>query len=419
MPAKKKATKKAARTKPKLQSLTLKQTLNASPAEVSRLFTHAAALRDWLCDWATVDGSPNGIFQLRWGNNIYVSGHFLTCQPGQKLVMTWDAKGLPSPMKVSVTFKPQGESTLVTLTHSDIGSGSVWKGVTAIEQAFWQNGLENLKSVVETGIDLRIARRPRLGVNYDAFSPEVAAKLNVPVKAGFWLTGVAEGTGAHALGLQKDDVIFKFNGKPVINNTLEPGMQGLKAGDTPPVEWYRGSQKLKGNLKLGSFPIPSVPETATDLAETMRKLYVELDAEWAALVEGVTETEAEHKEGGEWSVKELIAHFIAMERDYQSWLSSMVQDNVVVDWLEMRPNTDARLRAMINRFQTVAGLLAELRAAEIETVDFIANLPDLLVARKHYYRRAALWELETIPNHLREDFEHAQQIRTAIAAAKK
>jgi hypothetical protein len=328
-------------------------------------------------------------------------------------------KGLPGPMRVSVTFKPQGEGTLVTLTHSEIGVGKAWAGVAEMEQAFWTDRLENLKSVLETGIDLRVARRPRLGIGFDNFNTEAAEKLGIPVKTGIWITGTAEGTGARAAGLVKDDVLVKFNGKTITNNfnSLGAGLAGRKAGDTVQIEWYRGKEKMKAPLTLGSFPISTVPATAAELAEATRKIYEELDKEWEGLVKDLSESEAEHKEGNEWSVKELIAHFIAMERDYQSWLSSMVRGNAVFDDLEMRPNSDARLKAMVDRFKTVKALIEEQKAAQAETVAFIANLPEAFVKHHHLYRRAALWELETIPMHFQD--EHLEQLKTAIAAAKK
>jgi hypothetical protein len=268
-------------------------------------------------------------------------------------------------------------------------------------------------------VDLRVARRPRLGIGIDEFSPEIAAQIGVPVKAGIRISGTAEGTGARAAGLVKDDVLVKFNGKTITNNfnSLGAGLGGCKAGDTVKIEWYRGSEKMKGLLTLGSFPTSTVPNTAAELAEATRKIYDELDKEWEGLVKELSESEAEHKEGTEWSVKELIAHFIAMERDYQSWLSSMVRDNAVYNDLEMRPNSDARLKAMIERFKTVKELIEEQRAAQAETVAFIANLPDTFVKRSHFYRRAALWELETIPMHFQD--EHLEQLKIAIAAAKK
>ncbi|MEK6575307.1 MAG: hypothetical protein AABZ58_13450 [Chloroflexota bacterium] len=116
--------------------------------------------------------------------------------------------------------------------------------------------------------------------------------------------------------------------------TLGKVVPNYKAGDKVPVVFYRGSAKKAVSLELSRFPILDVPSTATELAEAVRKNYVELNAEFEKALEGVTEAEADHKAGSEWSVKELIAHFIAGERDFQSWVADMLNDTPVEDYLD-------------------------------------------------------------------------------------
>jgi uncharacterized protein YndB with AHSA1/START domain len=419
VPTKSTTKTKTASRKPKLQTLSFKQTIADTPVEVSRMFTHETALRDWLCDRASVEAAPNGIIQLRWETGEQVNGQFVTYELGSKLAFTWNATRLPASIRVAVTFKPQGDSTLVTLAVSGIGSGKAWAGVADKEMMFWQSGLENLKSVMGAGIDLRIARRPRLGIGFDKFTPEAAEKIGVPVKAGIWITGTAEGSGAEAAGLIKDDVLVNFNGKTLTSSmdSLGAGLEGCSAGDTVQIEWYRGKEKMKGPLTLGKFSVPPIPNTAVELANSLRDLYAGLNKEWEGLVDGLSESQADHKEGSEWSVKEIIAHFIACERDYQSWLSSMVRDNAIYDDVEMRPTIEVRLQAIVGRFKTLKALLEERQAAGAETVAFIANFPEAFVKRKHLFRRAAQLHLDFVTGHFYE--EHLEQIKIAIAAAKK
>lgn len=318
---------------------------------------------------------------------------------------------------MQVTFKAKGEGTVVTVSHSGVGSGAKWAGTVHGITHGWPSGLENLKSVLETGIDLRFACRPRLGIFIDEFNPEIARKIGVPVKDGIRLAGTADGSGARVAGLQKDDVIVKFAGKSVNPVMLGKVVPNYKAGDKVPVVFYRGSEKKAVSLELSRFPIPEVPSTATELAEAVRKNYVELNAEFEKAPEGVTEAEADHKAGSEWSVKELIAHFIAGERDFQSWVADMLNDTPVEDYLEFRPNVNERLRAVVDRFKTVPALLDEMKRAQGETVALLAALPPVFVARKHLYRRAATWMLEVVPGHFRS--EHSEQLRAAITAARQ
>ncbi len=408
--------KKTPARKPSTYSFKL--TVNAPPAEVYRAFTHATALRDWLCDAAQAEARVGGRLYLWWGSGFYMSGEFTALEPGRKLVFTWDGKGEPAPTRVQVSLKdaPRNGGTAVTLTHSGVGAGAAWASTVYAITHDWPESLANLASVLETGIDLRYANRPRLGIFFAEFNPQVAGRLNVPARKGILLEGTMEDSGARAAGLQKDDVIVKFDGKAVDINGLGAVLDAHKAGDKVETVFYRGGEKRTVTVELSRRPIPQVPPTAAELAEVVRKNYVDMDAELAKVLEGVTEEEASHKAGPEWSLKELACHFIAMERDFQSWVANMLNDTPVNDDLQMRPNVNERLRALMSRFGTLAALLEELKHAQAETAALIADWPDWFVARKHMYRRAALWMLQTVPDHLR--LEHGEQLQAAVKAAK-
>lgn len=398
-------------------TLTFKQTVNAPPAEAFRAFTHATLLRDWLCSAAQTDPRPGGRVYLWWDDGYYANGAYTAFEPGKKLAFGWDAFKEPGPMAVRVSFKEKGEGTEVTVSHGGVGAGRQWADTRQSLEAAWAKSMENLKSVLETGIDLRFARRPRLGIFIGDFNVEIAKKIGAPVKDGIRLEGAVEGSGAQAAGLQKDDVIVKFAGKTVNPLSLGKIAPNFKAGDKVPVVFYRGGEKKMAMLELSRFPILEVPDKAAELAEKVRKNYVELNAEFEKALDGVTEAEADRKAGNEWSVKELIAHFIAAERDFQSWTADMLRDNVIEDDLEYRPNVDERLRALVDRFKTIPALLGELKCAQQETAALLAALPPSFVARKHLYRRVASWMLEVVPGHFRG--EHGDQFKAAIAAARQ
>jgi uncharacterized protein YndB with AHSA1/START domain len=399
------------------KSLTFKRLINTAPAEVYRAFTHATALRDWLCNAAQADPRPNGRIYLWWDDNYYAAGHYTALTPGKKVAFTWSGWREPGLMTVQVTLKEKKGGTLVSVTHGGLGSGAKWKDTRhAFEQA-WPASLENLQSVLETGVDLRLARRPRLGIFIDEFNPEIAAKLRVPAKQGIRLSGTAEGTGAHASGLQKDDVIIKLNGKKAVDfTTLGAALHGLKAGDSPKVVFYRGAQKLTVPLMLSSFPTPDYPATAAELAEVMRAKYAEVNATLEQLIDGLTEAQAEHRPApSEWTLKETFAHFICTERDTQSWFADMLNDNVVNDYLEFRPNVAERHHALMARYPTLTELFAEFRRAQAETLSLITAFPPQFVARKHMYFRAAQWLTDIIPSHVLS--EHMDSMKAMIESA--
>jgi uncharacterized protein YndB with AHSA1/START domain len=403
---------------PKAQTLTFRRTLNAPPTEVYRMLTHATALRDWLCNAAQAEARLGGGLYVRWESGAWAVGQFTALEPGKKVAFTWTHSAEPEPARITISLSPKNGGTALTLKHA-VGPGKKWAAIASNIQAAWESALENLQSVLETGIDQRVARRPRLGIFIDDFTPEIAARIGVPVKQGIRLTGTAEGTGARAAGLQKDDVIVKLGGKKAVDfPTLTAALHGRHAGDVAPVVFYRGAEKMTAPLELSRFPTPKLPPTAAALAEAARKVYADLRAEFAKLLEGVAEAEADKRPApNEWNTKELVAHFVACERDLQSWVADMLNDNTIGDSLEFRPNVTVRLRALVARYPTLPALLDELKYSSDETIALVAAFPPEFVARKHMFGRVAQWITEVVPGHLRE--EHNEQLKATLAAARR
>lgn len=405
---------------PSAQPLKFTQLVNAPPAEAFRAFTHATCLRDWLCDAAQTDPRAGGRLYLWWADGYAVAGVYARFEPGKRLTLAWHSPQEPAATQVDVTFKARGEATLVTVTHTGLGGGPKWRATLQSLKRAWPASLENLGSVLTTGVDLRQARRPRLGVFFGDFNAEIARQLGVPTAKGVRLAGTAEGSGARAAGLLKDDVLVALNGKPLTDfDSFGPALHGLQAGDQPKVVFYRGAKKHTTPLELSRFPIPEAPATGAALAHQVRGLQAKLDAAIARSVAGLTEAQAGFRPAvNEWSANELIAHFILCERDYQGWVADMLNDVVVEDWLQMRPNVLPRVRALAARLKTTRALRTELKLAEAETAALLEALPaDFIQRRPHLYRRAALWALEIVAGHW--DSEHAEQMRLTVEAAQR
>ena len=391
------------------------RSIHAAPAEVCRGFTHATLLRDWLCNASSVEAYKGGHLFLRWRDGRTVTGTYQQIAPPQEVRFTWLDTDLPAPSVITLTCAPEGEGSLLTLEQT----GKLGRAAQAAMEAFWKQALENLASVLETGIDLRFARRPRLGISMDELTPQVAQKLGVPVSEGVLLGATAEGSGARAAGLQKEDVLVSLNGHPLAGPySFDAALRGLKAGDQPVVEYYRGPQKQSVPLKLGSFPIPILPASASELADKVRELSAEIMAAIRKQVEGLSEKQANVRPAeGEWSVNELVAHFVLAQRDYQGWVADMINDVPVEDWLMNRSNAQVRITSLTARLPTLPALLDELAQAQAETAMVIASFPESFVSqRKHLYRRAASWELQEIPDHYYQ--EHQEQFRKTIEASK-
>ena len=152
-------------------SIVVKHTVHAQPAEVYRAFTHPTTLRDWLADAVQVRARNGGPLYLWWNSGAYAAGVFTRLDLDKKIAFTWHHSREPEQAKIEVTLKSVEGGTLVRLKHTG-GSGRQWKSVLPNAQTAWEDALENLASVLETGIDLRQARRPRLGVMIGEFNPK-------------------------------------------------------------------------------------------------------------------------------------------------------------------------------------------------------------------------------------------------------
>jgi uncharacterized protein YndB with AHSA1/START domain len=112
-------------TKP---SLTIKRRLNAPPAKVFAAWIDPEKVKGWMGPGDTkvlaVECEPRAGGRYRWlmrapsGEDHDVSGVYREFVPGRKLVFTWAWKSMPERESlVTVDLKPDGDGTLLTLTH--------------------------------------------------------------------------------------------------------------------------------------------------------------------------------------------------------------------------------------------------------------------------------------------------------------
>ena len=266
------------------QQIILERTVAVAPNEVYRAFTNKIALQDWLCNTAEVEPRVGGRIYLWWDKGYHSSGTYTDLERGKTVSFTWRGPADPEATEVHVSFQPQGESaTRVTLTHSGLGPGEEWSEAAFQDKRGWESALENLQSVLETGTDLRIARRPMFGMSSgNNLDDALTAKLGVPVSEGLWLGGLVDGLGAQKAGLQKDDVVVSLGDRPVVNfATFATALQSHRAGDKVDIGFYRGSERRTVTMQLSERPAPNIPATHDALVEGLRATHAELDAELA------------------------------------------------------------------------------------------------------------------------------------------
>jgi uncharacterized protein YndB with AHSA1/START domain len=109
-------------------SLTIKRRFNASPAKAFAAWTDPENVKHWMgpgeVKVLSAESDPRAGGRYRWvmqtpnGEVHDVSGAYREVIANEKLVFTWAWKSTPERESlVTVTFKPDGAGTLMTLTH--------------------------------------------------------------------------------------------------------------------------------------------------------------------------------------------------------------------------------------------------------------------------------------------------------------
>jgi uncharacterized protein YndB with AHSA1/START domain len=394
----------------------IRQSINAPAEEVYKAFTQAPVLRRWLCNQAQVDPRPGGKLLAWWDGGSFATGEYEQLKAGKKVAFTWCWMGVQDPGWINVKITAEDEGSRITLTRSAKMKAKEWKKRAESLQADWEEALENLKSLLENGQDLRFVRRPMVGViGFEELTPEIAQSLNVPIQEGLRLNGIAEGMGAQAAGLQPSDVIVSLGGEPMTRYPDFPRiLSKYHAGDTVEVVYYRGKDERKADLTLTGRKMPAVPETPEALADAVQAAYAEADQELAPVLSAASEEQAVARpSASEWNAREVLAHLIMDERGRHSMIMAAIEDQET----DFYPYTNRHeaVKAFASNYPSMRDLLEELRRSRGITVSLLRNLPEDVAARPRSYAQIGFLVLENTAH----DSEHLGQIRDAIASYRQ
>ena len=134
--------------------ITVTRRIRATPERVYRFFTDPALWSRWQGTSATVDARPGGLLQVSMGpgGSGLAEGRFVELDPFERIVFTWGwaASPLstlpPGSTVVTVHLRPDGDGTLVTLTHDSLPDRE-----RELHEAGWSLYMGRLVIVAEGG----------------------------------------------------------------------------------------------------------------------------------------------------------------------------------------------------------------------------------------------------------------------------
>ena len=140
------------------RSATLRVTVSSDAVSVFGYLSNPRKLELWFPDKAIIDPRLGGQYHFRWtGSEDMWSGVVTEFISGNTLGFTWQPPNESVVTNVRFKLFPQGGETAVELSHSGfLSSEALEKAV-----ASWTFYLQNLKSVIEQGVDKREQMRKK------------------------------------------------------------------------------------------------------------------------------------------------------------------------------------------------------------------------------------------------------------------
>jgi uncharacterized protein YndB with AHSA1/START domain len=136
-------------------------TIKSSPEAVFKALTQADELMRWFPTRVESDPRPGGKFKFTWEfanakENGSQQGEYVEVLPNRKLTYTWTAESVHTiPTLVTFNLTEAGEETIVELDHASMQSGVDHEKLHDMHANQWGFFMMNLKSYLETGMDLR------------------------------------------------------------------------------------------------------------------------------------------------------------------------------------------------------------------------------------------------------------------------
>ena len=379
--------------------------VKASQKAAFSAFTMATGLREWLCDRAFTQPHAKGRYWMRWDDGARVEGQYLHVTAPESLSFTWRSAELPGQTTVRVTLETVEDQMEVKVAHVGFGAGSGWHECMADCRETWDAGLANLKSVLESGIDLRHAQRPYLGIRW-----------GLADHCGIQVLEVIGGHGTDASGLEPGDAIQSIGTHEVSGyRTMVDALESCAAGERVNVQVARDGQEVVIPVVLGAVARSEKLLGPRNIVAGVRDHQIRTQRLLSDTLAGTTEEEASLRPAPDsWSVKETLAHLSAVERNLHHRLFQII----IRSWDDTPAGNPAMLpealAAAMSRTDTLPKLLDRFAQDQTETLAIFQALRPEVYADRARYRRLA--EAVDTSEHTRQ---HIEQIAATLSAVRK
>ena len=130
--------------------------IRATPERTFEAVTAPRMLTKWLADEAELTPRVGGDYRLKWTGGPTHTGKVVEFEPGSRIAFAWEWPGVAlrgTVFKLSV--EPKDDGSLLSVEHSGFPKTEEWTDLYGGAEWGWTYFALNLKSVLETGHDLR------------------------------------------------------------------------------------------------------------------------------------------------------------------------------------------------------------------------------------------------------------------------
>ncbi len=325
--------------------------IRAPARKVFPALYRAPLLEDWLAQEALSEPYAGGRFALLIADAPLITGVFTDLEEPGRVVWTLSAHPWVSQARLQIHLHAENASQTHIEATLEAAEG---EGVNSLAELLGF-GFRNLKSIYETGEDLRESRRGVLGIVV-----EEPAEAPVP---GVAVRGVLPESPAARAGVQPGDLIRALNQIPLDSwDRLQFALNTLRAGQEVEVHLLRSGKPLSLKVTLSPVHALKLPESPEDLARQVRDLHQELLHQITDTLAGVTDQVAVTHAGNlRWSIKELLAHLIVAERQLHQDIALAIVGAGSVELSSDPLGLQIRLEAILSTHPRIQDLIDELR----------------------------------------------------------